>query len=526
MTSVSNLAFIRAKSGSSERLRQGLLALVEPSRAEPGCISYEVHRSSDDADLWMLYENWQSAQDLAAHFASLHMQAFLKDAPSISQGDLDWRPFENHSPPSEIRMPPVADSAERFERGRAILRRIGGQDFEGPANRLAQISPDLARFMIEYPYGDVLSRAGLDLRVRQICTISSLIAQGSVQSQLKFHMSGLLNVGGLPQDLVEILFLATAILGFPAAINAIAIVRQIFSERRIAFVPAREVDTDGTDRYRRGMRSFCDLMPNSDLTDFVASLSEISPELAQWSIEFAFGDVLARAGLEAKVKQLAIVSMLATVGNRAEALRLHLVGALGCGATMAEVIEVLIQISVYAGFPSALNAFAVARAVFENRSASSKVDAVMRSDASHSEKNAVRRERGLAALAATSSASGEAVVRSFDDIAPDIGRMILEHSYGDIFHRPGITAKTRELTACAALASRGTVTTETPLRVHINAALTAGAGPTEVIETLLNVLPYAGYPAVQQAMHIAAEEFGKRGIESPGRARPAGTDWA
>jgi 4-carboxymuconolactone decarboxylase len=141
------------------------------------------------------------------------------------------------------------------------------------------------------------------------------------------------------------------------------------------------------------------------------------------------------------------------------------------------------------------------------------------SEAPQSEKNAVRRERGLAALAATSSASGEAVVRSFDDIAPDIGRMILEHSYGDIFHRPGITAKTRELTACAALASRGTVTTETPLRVHINAALTAGAKPTEVIETLLNVLPYAGYPAVQQAMHIASEEFGKRGIESPGRAR-------
>jgi 4-carboxymuconolactone decarboxylase len=212
--------------------------------------------------------------------------------------------------------------------------------------------------------------------------------------------------------------------------------------------------------------------------------------------------------------------MLATVGNRAEALRLHVAGALGCGATMAEVIEVLIQISVYAGFPAALNAFGVARDVFENPPESSKADAVTLSDAPQSEKNAVRRERGLAALAATSSASGEAVVRSFDDIAPDIGRMILEHSYGDIFHRPGISAKTRELTACAALASRGTVTTETPLRVHINAALTTGATPVEVIETLLNVLPYSGYPGLQQAMHIASEEFGKRGIESSDRARP------
>jgi 4-carboxymuconolactone decarboxylase len=412
----------------------------------------------------------------------------------------------------------MVDTAGSFERGQAMLRRIGGQDFEGPVNRLAQISPDLARFTVEYPYGDVLSRPGLDLRVRQICTISSLIAQGSVQSQLKFHMNGLLNVGGQPQDLVEILFVATAILGFPAAINAIGIVRQILSERDIVIVPVLATDTDGTDRYRRGLRSFHDLMFGTDSLDSITSLSEISPELAQWSIEFVFGDVLARGALEAKVKQLVIVSMLATVGNRENVLRLHLVGALGCGATIAELIEVLIQISVYAGFPAALNAFAVARDVFENPTQAAISHAVTPEDASQSENNALRRERGLAALASTSSASGEAVLRSFDDIAPDIGRMILEHSYGDIFHRPGISPKVRELTACAALASRGTATTEVPLRVHINAALTADASPTEVIETLLNVLPYSGYPAVQQAMRIASEEFGKRGMVSRGRS--------
>jgi 4-carboxymuconolactone decarboxylase len=364
----------------------------------------------------MLCESWRSAQDLAAHFASPHMQAFLKDVPSISQGDLELRAFQMYSPPAEIR--PVADNTDRFERGRAILRRIGGQDFDGPANRLAQISPDLARFMVEYPYGDVLSRAGLGLRVRQICTVSSLIAQGSVQSQLKFHMSGLLNVGGRPEDLIEIMFLATAIVGFPAAINAIGIVRQIFSERDIAFVPAREIDSDGTDRYRRGLRTFHDLMSGSNPPGFITALSEISPELAQWSMEFVFGEVLAREALDARVKQLAIVSMLATVGNRAEALRLHVAGALGCGATTAEVIEVLIQISVYAGFPTALNAFAVARSVFEG-SPAAKADTITLGDAPQSEKNAVRRERGLAALAATSSASGEAVVRSFDDIGVD-----------------------------------------------------------------------------------------------------------
>ncbi len=72
--------------------------------------------------------------------------------------------------------------------------------------------------------------------------------------------------------------------------------------------------------------------------------------------------------------------------------------------------------------------------------------------------------------------------------------------------------KTRELTACAALAARGTVTTETPLRVHVNAALNVGASHAEVLETLLNVIAYAGYPTAQRAVVLAGEEFTKHGL--------------
>ena len=89
--------------------------------------------------------------------------------------------------------------------------------------------------------------------------------------------------------------------------------------------------------------------------------------------------------------------------------------------------------------------------------------------------------------------------------------MIVEHSYGEVFSRPGIDMKTRELTACAALAAVASRTTETPLRVHINAALNAGATREEILETLVNLTAYSGYPAAQQAVRIAGEEFAKRG---------------
>jgi 4-carboxymuconolactone decarboxylase len=71
--------------------------------------------------------------------------------------------------------------------------------------------------------------------------------------------------------------------------------------------------------------------------------------------------------------------------------------------------------------------------------------------------------------------------------------------------------KTRELSACAALAAVGSATTETPLRVHIGAALNVGASREEILETLINLTPYCGFPATQQAVRIASEEFAKRG---------------
>ncbi|MER9578090.1 carboxymuconolactone decarboxylase family protein [Mesorhizobium sp. M0400] len=80
-----------------------------------------------------------------------------------------------------------------------MLRRIGGENFDGPINALAETSADLSRFTVEYPYGDVLSRPGLDLPLRQLCTVSMLLADGSAQPQLKFHIAGFLNAGGTPK---------------------------------------------------------------------------------------------------------------------------------------------------------------------------------------------------------------------------------------------------------------------------------------------------------------------------------------
>jgi quinol monooxygenase YgiN len=93
MSQVTNLALIRAVTGCSEELGRQLSALVAPSRAEAACVNYDLHRSTTDPDLWMVYENWRSADDLAAHFATPHMQAFVALLPTLVAGDIDLRSF-------------------------------------------------------------------------------------------------------------------------------------------------------------------------------------------------------------------------------------------------------------------------------------------------------------------------------------------------------------------------------------------------------------------------------------------------
>ncbi len=401
---------------------------------------------------------------------------------------------------------------DRLERGREILKQIGGPGYDGPTNRLAETSPDLAAFTIAYPYGDVLSRPGLDLRRRQLCTVSTLIALGSVQPQLRFHMEGLLNVGGSLQDLVEVLVLSTAILGFPAAIDSVGILGAILRDRGLEYTPAAANEADALDRHSRGVASLTALLGESE-DSYTEAFRHVSADLARFATDFAFGDVLSRNGLDAASKQLAVISMLATVGNRVELLRAHIRGAVRGGTSRTEIIEALIQLSVYAGFPTALNAFAAAKQVFDEPGIVTPAPSTLARTA-RPDDQAERRERGLATLKVTSGETGDAVVHSFNDIAPEIGALIVDHSYGEIFCRPGLDPKIRELTACAVLAGSLTAASETPLRVHVTAALNVGATAQEIVETLLNVAAYRGYPAVQRAMEIAGEEFARLGANT------------
>jgi len=100
----------------------------------------------------------------------------------------------------------------------------------------------------------------------------------------------------------------------------------------------------------------------------VESLVGIAPDFARYLVEFPFGDIYSRPGLDLKSREIAVVAALTALGNAAPQLKVHVHGALNVGVSRTEIVETMMQMAVYAGFPAALNGLAVAREVFEQRS--------------------------------------------------------------------------------------------------------------------------------------------------------------
>lgn len=122
-------------------------------------------------------------------------------------------------------------NSDRYARGLNVINKVNREGAENARKSVQDVAPDLMRYAIEYPFGDLLSRPGLDLKSRQIATVAALTALGNAQPQLKFHINGALNVGCTRTEIVELITQMSAYAGFPAAFNGIAAAKEVFQAR-------------------------------------------------------------------------------------------------------------------------------------------------------------------------------------------------------------------------------------------------------------------------------------------------------
>ena len=121
----------------------------------------------------------------------------------------------------------------RYQQGLDKLREIDGEAGQRVIDALAPIAPDFARYLIEFPFGDIYSRPQLDLKSREIATVAALAALGNAAPQLKVHVHAALNVGCSRAEVVEVLMQIAIYAGFPAALNGLFAAQEVFLERGV-----------------------------------------------------------------------------------------------------------------------------------------------------------------------------------------------------------------------------------------------------------------------------------------------------
>lgn len=120
-----------------------------------------------------------------------------------------------------------------------------------------------------------------------------------------------------------------------------------------------------------------------------------------------------------------------------------------------------------------------------------------------------RFEKGMSVLRITNEETIEDIFKELEDIAPDLGRFIVEFPYSEIYTREEVDLKTRELCTVAALTTLGTIP---QLKDHINAALAVGNSPHEIVEIIMQMTAYAGFPKAINAIMAAKEVFAEKDL--------------
>lgn len=260
--------------------------------------------------------------------------------------------------------------SERYKLGLEKLKEIDGEAGEHVINSLADISPDLGKYIVEYAFGDIYSRETLDLKSKEIAVIAALTAMGNAQPQLKVHINGALNTGSTINELKEVILQMSVYSGFPSSINGMNALKEVLLERQGKGIKDDVGKTANvnkvSDRKSLGEQELSAL-DSLQVEKLKNTYDDFSPELVQFTLEYAYADIFSRDNLSKRHRQIATISALTALGTAQQQLKFHINAGLNIGLKEDEIKEIMLLMTVYSGFPSAINGTNALREVLAGR---------------------------------------------------------------------------------------------------------------------------------------------------------------
>ncbi len=122
------------------------------------------------------------------------------------------------------------EASAEYQRGMNEIRKQLGPMADAYIERIKALAPEFAWVNVTFPFGELYTRAVLDLKTRELCTVAALTLQGFSLPQLKVHIHAALRCGASRDEVIEVITQMIAYAGFPAATNALRTAQEVFQE--------------------------------------------------------------------------------------------------------------------------------------------------------------------------------------------------------------------------------------------------------------------------------------------------------
>ncbi|MCH9671828.1 MAG: carboxymuconolactone decarboxylase family protein [Gammaproteobacteria bacterium] len=264
----------------------------------------------------------------------------------------------------------MSDQQTRRNNALDVMRTLSGgaYDPQRAVTAMLRRHGSLGTFGVDHVLGNLWSRPQLSRRDRSLIVVAFLASIGST-AELEAHVHGAVSHGLTRAEVEEIINQVAGYAGFPMAMQATRIVDAVWCkmddvERLPAKPEAAAKDdpqrwADATDVLGTLFAGRASSDPEQARNGVVGALGGVG----EFAFDFAFGELWARDELSRRDRSLATIAILAILKCTDE-LKIHLRGALNHGVTREEVEEVMIQLTVYGGFPRAVEGFKTAQAIF------------------------------------------------------------------------------------------------------------------------------------------------------------------
>ena len=271
------------------------------------------------------------------------------------------------------RDPALWRTEELYEQGLALMERVGALGLAEDLEELGRFDPLLPHYILQFQFGEILSRPGLDLRTRMLCLIASGLMAGR-EAVVEGAMHAYLELGGDRQEIVEVV-VQTGSEGFPIWLVGARLGLKVFRERGL--VPEPDAQDSGADAWKDRTRwekqglyekgwELRDLMVGKDAPTHYDLHAQLDPLFPHYVLQFRFATLEGRPGLDIMTRYLCNYAMF--LAAKAEAATDNfLQGALNAGATPQACVEVFLQTGTLCGFSRWTLGSKLCRKVFGER---------------------------------------------------------------------------------------------------------------------------------------------------------------